>query len=147
VQGGIQLSRLGRSYALQAKITPYNNITAVPQTLWYALYDTTTGELLSLGTTLDLPLPSGTDVLVIGNEPDASLIWDTTARNYVAAPVATLVDRVVDLVADPTLTSAWASLSANDSQAMQARIGQMLGPYRYRFDFQDIDLQAGWGSS
>lgn len=141
------MARLGRSYALQAKTIPYSNTTAVPQVLWYALFDTTSGALISLGTTLDLPLPSGTDVLTLGSQPDASVVWDTTARNYVPVPVVTTIDRVVDLVNDSTLTTAWASLSANDSQAMQGRIGQMLGPYRYRFSFQDIDLQAGWGSA
>jgi hypothetical protein len=119
-------------------IIPWDTSTAV----WYAVYDTTTGELLSTGTVLPTPIPSGQAYKeYLAGQPDLSVYeWDTTARDFVLRAGADLVDRVADLVADATLTSAWASLSGADSTAMQNRVGQMLGPYRYRYSYQEVDL-------
>lgn len=114
-----------------------------PTTLvWYAIYDTTSGALISTGTDLPSPLPSGQgSKSYLGGQPDLSIYeWDTTARDFVLRSGDVLIDRVADLVADGTLTTAWASLSGPDNTAMQNRIGQMLGPYRYRFSSQDVDL-------
>jgi hypothetical protein len=143
------MARLGRSQPAASYVhtTPFSIIYSIPQVLWYALFDTTTGELLSFGPG-DVPVPPpGTDFTVIGDFGmyQDFMIWDETSRTFVLKPIVVMIDRVSDLVSDSTLTSAWATLSADDAQAMQTRIRQMLGPFRWRFDFQDIDIQPGYG--
>jgi hypothetical protein len=111
-------------------------------TVWYAVYDTTTGELLSTGSVDPTPLAAGQALKeYINGQPDLSrYVWDTTARDFVLKPDLGLIDRVADLLADGTLTSAWAALSGTQSQAMQDRVGQMLGSRRYRLPTEPIDL-------
>lgn len=123
---------------LRAAVLPWDPSTDV----WYAHYNSTTGELLSLGTIEpDLVATPGTAFLEILGQPNqAEFEWSTTARAFVRREGVDLMDRVADLLADSTLTAAWASLTGPESAAMQARIAQMLGPYRYRQSFQDVDL-------
>lgn len=110
--------------------------------IWYAHYDTTTGELVSLGTVLPDPLPEGTATREYYYQPDQSVvIWDTTLREFVSRTPPTSVDRVADLESDGTLSSLWSGLDATETTALKDRIGQMLGPYRYRRDFQPTDLE------
>lgn len=141
------MARLGRSRpaTLYGHGEPFSVIYSVPEQLWYALFDTTTGELLSLGAEVPEPL-AGADYVVLGRQPDESMIWDATLRLFVPRPLDVLIDRVSDLVGDPGLASAWAALTTEQSLAMQARIALMLGPHRYRFDFQPVDLEAGFGA-
>jgi Concanavalin A-like lectin/glucanases superfamily len=123
---------------LRVQVIPWDPST----TVWYAHYDSTTGELLSLGTIQpDLTAAPGTSFLELLGQPDQSKFeWSTVARAFIWREGVNLVDRVADLLADGTLTAAWASLTGPESAAMQARIAQMLGPYRYRQSFQDVDL-------
>jgi hypothetical protein len=144
------MSRLGRSRpaASYGNMVPFSLTCSIPQTLYYALYNTTTGELLSFGPG-DAPIPDpGTDVYVIGDFGmyQDFMVWDTVSRTFILKELLVMIDRVSDLVSDPTLAAAWAALSADQSQAMQTRIRQMLGPFRWRLDYQDIDLSAGWGA-
>lgn len=145
------MSRLGRSRpaASYGRVVPFSVTTSIPQTLWYALFDTTTGALLSFGPG-DAPIPGpGTDVYVVGDFGmyQDFMVWDTVSRTFVLKALLVMIDRVSDLVSDSTLTAAWAALSADQSQAMQTRIRQMLGPFRFRLDYQDIDLtSSGWGA-
>lgn len=141
------MARLGRSRpaSLYGYTIPFSITTSRPQELWYAVYDTTTGELLSVSPEFPVLAP-GNDYAVIGRAPDASVVWSTSLRTFVSAIPIIMVDRVLDLVADATLTSAWAAMSADQRTAMRVRIGVMLGPFRWRFDFQDIDLQQGFGT-
>jgi hypothetical protein len=141
------MARLGRSQPASAYIyaIPFSVTTSRPQQLWYAVYDTTTGALLSVGP--ELPTVSaGNDYAVIGRAPDATVVWSTTLRTFISAIPIVMIDRVLDLVADASLTSAWAAMSTDQRTAMRVRIGVMLGPFRWRFDFQDIDLQQGFGT-
>jgi hypothetical protein len=145
------MARLGRSKpaSTYGRVVPFSIINSIPSTLYYALYDTTTGELLSFGPG-DPPIPDpGTDVYVtadFGLYQDF-MVWDVVSRSFVLKVLPVVIDRVSDLVADPSLAAVWAALSADQSQALQTRIRQMLGPFRWRFDFQDIDLQLGWGTT
>jgi hypothetical protein len=141
------MPRLGRSQpaSTYGRIIPFSNVYSVPQQLWYATYDTSTGELLSLGPELPV-LPAGADYTVLGRAPDSSVVWSTTLRTFVSVIPIVMVDRVMDLVADATLTTAWAAMSVDQRTAMRVRIGMMLGPFRWRYDFQDVDLQQGFGT-
>jgi hypothetical protein len=111
-------------------------------TVWYAHYDTTSGELLSVGTVLPDPVPAGTTILELLGQPDLSAYeWNPLARTFLSKEGLVQVDRTEDLVADASLSSAWASLDATQENAMKTRVGQMLGPHRIRYDFQPTDLE------
>lgn len=123
---------------LRVPVMPWDPDTEV----WLAHYDTTTGELLSLGTVAPSPIPAGTALLALLGQPDqAQYEWSTIARTFVLREGVLLVDRVGDLTADAALTSVWATLDNTQDQALRDRVGQMLGPYRYRLDFQSPDLE------
>lgn len=110
--------------------------------IWYAHYDDTTGELLSLGTVAPDPVPPGTAFLHLLGQPSLSLYeWDTTLRVFVPRDEVLLFDRIADLVADESLASVWATLDSTQDQALQDRIAAMIGPHRYRLDFQPTDLE------
>ena len=138
------MARLGRSQPAAAyKLTqPFPLMTSIPQKLWYALYDTTTGELLSLGTAIPVDIAPGRDYIIVADWDFLSnlVIWDTSLRLFVFRIPDVLIDRVTDLVNDVELASIWSTLSTAQAIALQTRIALMLGPYRWRFDFQDIDL-------
>ena len=137
------MARIGRSVPIQALNPPFN-ILIPPQILWYALYDTTTGELLSMGTDVPTP-PAGTDYTVVGDWQmyDEVVIWDSTLRIFVQKPLDFVIDRVDDMLGDSTLTAVWAALSSDQSIALQQRIALLLGPFRYRFAFQGVDIIGG----
>jgi hypothetical protein len=108
-------------------------------TVWYAVYDNTTGDLISTGS--DVPGPGLYYKAYLGGQPDLSVYeWDTTVRDFVLREGVQLIDRVTDLVADASLASVWATLDSTQDTALQDRIGQLLGPYRYRYSFQNVDL-------
>lgn len=138
------MARLGRGHPASGygTVRPFPIITSVPQVLWYALFDVTTGELLSLGTEVPNISPGVTDYVVIGDWDYYSniIVWDTTLRLFVPKIPVVMIDRVTDVVNDPALASAWAALSTDQSIAMQTRLALLLGSWRWRFDFQDIDL-------
>lgn len=117
-------------------------------TLWLAIYDTTTGELFSGDylPNVSLPLPAGLDYKeYLGGPPDITIYeWSAASRSFVFREGIVYLDRCDDLIADPTLASAWAALDSTKTAAMKARIGQLLGPWRYRQSFQPIDLEPGY---
>jgi hypothetical protein len=108
--------------------------------IWYAVYIVSTGELFSLGQTYELQADQAYKIYV-GAQPDlAAMEWDPVVLDFVPRAGSDRIDRVADLLADGTLTAAWASLTAPESSAMQARVGQMLGAYRYRDPADAVDL-------
>lgn len=125
----------------QGSVTPYQPWSPGTE-VWYAHYDTTTGELLSVGTVLPSPLPAGTAALELLGQPDLSrYVWDTSARTFVLMDGIPIIDRIDDLAADASLASVWTTLDATQDQALKDRIAQLLGPNRYRYDFQPVDLE------
>ena len=136
------MARLGRSYLIRP-LTQIYNISI--SEIWYALYDVTTGELLSVGTVLPIPpdtIPAGTALLALTGQPDFTLIlWDTTTRTFVPRPPPPLVDRAYDdLPVDASLAGVWAALDPTNTEALLSRIALLLGSWRYRLDFQNVDL-------
>jgi hypothetical protein len=137
------MARVGRSQPIQAYTQIFNLYTS-PQILWYAIFDTTSGELLSLDFGQGAPssLPAGMDYTVVGDYGTYAqwLTWDTTLRIFVPKPLDTVIDRVDDMLGDSTLTPVWAALTPDQSIALQQRIALLLGPFRYRFAFQGVDI-------
>jgi hypothetical protein len=56
--------------------------------MWYAVYETVTGLLRSLGSTLADPLPAGLSVKEYAERPDTTTLqWDAVTRDFVTRPV------------------------------------------------------------
>lgn len=56
---------------------------------WYAIYKEDTGKLLGTQENIDpAQIPAGYAFMVIAAQPDASLIWDTTTRTFIARPLS-----------------------------------------------------------
>lgn len=120
------------------------NVPIDPATqIIYAVYLVSDGTLLSLGPGDPNPLdPSMAYKMYYGAEVDGSrYIWDPTVIDFVLREGIPTLDRVADIVADASCSAAWATLSSPNSLAIQNRIGQLLGPYRYRYSWEPIDLE------
>jgi hypothetical protein len=132
------MARLGRSY-IRYPLAPRYSIPL--SVIWYALYDTTTGALLSLGTVVPDTLPGGSALVALTSQPDLTVMWDPITCTFIPKPPDTVVDRAyTDLPADATLATMWSQLDATQTDILKARIATLLGPYRFRFVFQDVDL-------
>lgn len=53
---------------------------------WGALYNTTTGRLISIADRFVDPLPGGTAVRTLASPPRPTVVWDETARAFVPRP-------------------------------------------------------------
>ena len=70
---------------------------------WFAVCETATGELKSVGTVIVDPLPKDLEAIALSDEPDWSLnIWDNAAKGLIPRPPdPPLKDRVDDIMAEP----------------------------------------------
>lgn len=132
------MARLGRSQPIGALTRQYN-YDIDGQFVWFAVYIIASGELYSIGTEVANPLDPSMSFVELERYP-LNVLWNPATLTFGPFPPAPPVDRVADLLADGTLTAAWASLTGPESAAMQARIGQMLGSRRYRASDESIDL-------
>lgn len=99
----------------------------------FALYETATGRLHSLGHIVVDPLPDGMSVLLVGdNPPDPSVMWDETTLSFIPRPAKVLVDRLQDFANQPGVIDFWKSLTVNQRNALRAALVQLLGPKRWR---------------
>lgn len=107
---------------------------------WFLVYETATGRLVSQGTVLADPLPRGLTSVDVGTKPDDSLMWDASARVFVSRPAKILVDRVDDIVNDPTITPALGRLNAQQLQAVRDVLARVLGTRRFRPQAGRVEL-------
>jgi len=109
--------------------------------MWYAIIESTTGRLLSLGDSLPDTRP-GQDILPLGETlPDmGQMMWEELGRRFIARPVPVLVDRLDDLNADPDYMTAWNRLTAAQRVALRTALARMLGDYRMRRDDEPVPL-------
>ncbi len=108
---------------------------------WYAVFRTATGELLSLTTAEPTGLPSDLSYRALTSGPNPDLTWSESGRDWVQRPAETLIDRVADISADPTLSTMWGRLTTTQAAALRTRIGLLLGPYRFRRPAEPVDLE------
>lgn len=111
--------------------------------MWYAIHDTDTGRLRSLGTVLPGMLPAGLTVLELGDtRPDMDgLMWDAATRALVARPApALLIDRLDDIQDAPAFLELRAAIAgiSNASQrtalttALRTCLIRFIGRHRWR---------------
>lgn len=61
---------------------------------YYAIFDSTTGKLLSLASRLPETLADGVSSKNIGNPPRRNQMWDEAKRTYVGRPAKVVIDRL-----------------------------------------------------
>lgn len=99
----------------------------------FALYETATGRLHSLGNVVVDPVPDGMTVMLVGdNPPDASVMWDEATRTFVPRPAKVLIDRLQDFLDRPGVQAVWDSLTPGQKIAVRDALIRILGPKRYR---------------
>ncbi len=107
---------------------------------WSALYDTGSGQLLSVGQILADPLPPHTAALPLAGPPSAAEMWDPVARAFVARPAKVVIDRLQDLVDDADFQQVWGSLNATQRAKIRTAVIRLLGRFRYRAVSEPMEL-------
>lgn len=122
---------------------------------WYVLINAN-GDPASLTTVPITDPPAGCTVKAFDgdDQPDVSTWadpirgrlaalprpWDRATQTWGAAIPPTLVDRLDDLAADGALVDAWQRLTVAQRTALRARLGKLLGRYRWRYGSAPIDM-------
>lgn len=112
--------------------------------MFRAIYDTATGQLISIGSVWPDPLPPGLSFAEYVDQPDLSVVvWDEAARDFIPRPAKVLIDRLEDLLADPRFAdfqNLWQSLNASRRQQVRDALILLLGRRRWRTPSQDTLL-------
>lgn len=109
---------------------------------YYAIYETATGRLVSLGNMIADPLPQDLTAVDIGTAVDLrGQMWDAASKAFVARPAPVLIDRLDDLRAMTGVPALWASLSAAQKLVLGNAIIKLLGGARYRKASQPVEVQ------
>lgn len=109
---------------------------------WYAVYETTTGRLVSIGDQVADPLPDGLIAAELASAPDLrSVMWDNVARAFTNRPAPVLVDRLDDLRAMPGVTALWNSLNGTQKTVLANALIALLGGARYRKSGQPVAVR------
>lgn len=107
--------------------------------MWFYLYETATGRLLSEAS--ESPTPgAGQAVVSRPDRADSSVMWDAATASFVARPAKVLVDRVQDLADDPVLSAVWTRLTAAQRTALRNRLAALLGSQRMRGSGEQVNF-------
>jgi hypothetical protein len=113
---------------------------------WFAVYESTTGRLVSVGQQVADPLPAGLTAAQLGQRPADNQMWDTATRAFVARPAKVLVDRLLtDLLSNPAfseLQTAYNSLSAANKTRIRNGLILFLGRLRWRAQGEAVTLDG-----
>jgi len=113
--------------------------------LWYALYDTSSGKLESIGSAEELPQLLGKAALLLPEQPDLSAqMWDETSRVFVARPAKVLIDRLDDIQTNPNFAdfmTAYNSLNAANKTRLRNMIIRLLGKRRFRASQETVEIE------
>lgn len=107
--------------------------------MWYAVVDSTTGRLESVGQSKasDERLATrGLETIELAGEPNRNEMWDEATRAFVPRPPKIRIDRVDELLADPS----FARLTPRQERDIRARLESFLGPFRWRSTSSPPDL-------
>ena len=99
---------------------------------FYAIYETASGRLRSLGSIKADPLPAGLTAADITNPPADNTMWDETTRAFVARSAKVLVDRLVELRTHPKFQAIWDGAKLSDKNEMTVFFIELLGSERFR---------------
>lgn len=108
---------------------------------WYAVYETATGRLHSIGDQVANPLPDGLTAAPLASAPDLSnVMWDNVARAFTSRPAPVLIDRLDDLRAMTGVQALWNSLNAVQKTVLANALIKLLGAARYRKAGQPVEV-------
>lgn len=107
---------------------------------WSALYDETSGQLLSIASVVSDTLPAGVAVLALAGPPADSQMWDAITRAFIARPAKVLVDRLQDLLDDADFAAAWSNLNTTQRTRLRTAMIRVLGTKRYRTVSEAVEL-------
>lgn len=112
--------------------------------MWYSLYDSATGALVSSTNTLPVNIPANMSYLTLADKPANDQMWDATTRTYIARPLKVLVDRLQDIINNPNYADdiqlVWSSLNATQKTRLRNGLIKLLGAMRYRADLEPVEL-------
>lgn len=114
--------------------------------MWRAVYDTTTGRLLSVGSIHPEQYPPNTAYIDLGEAaPDlVGMMWDEATHAFVTRPAKVLQDRLQDIItngayADDAI-ALWNALNANNRTRLRNGLIRLLGHIRYRAAGESIEI-------
>lgn len=110
---------------------------------WHALYDQTTGQLLSIGDVVAPSLPANVVVKDYAARPDQGMMWDAAVKDFVAIPTVTPVDRWNDLLTNPNyagFATFYNGLTPQRQTQLQNFILKLLGGRRFRNPAEPIEV-------
>ena len=110
--------------------------------VWYAVYESATGRLLSV-TTLLGDLPVGVTTLNLAGEPADNQMWDSTTRTFIPRPAKVLVDRLQDILSNPAyadFATAYNVLNAANKTRLRNMLIKLLGRQRYRSQGEPTEM-------
>ncbi len=108
---------------------------------YFAVYETSTGILRSLGTVLADPMPRQFTVVDIGTSPADDTMWDEATRTFIPRPPKVLVDRILDLRTRPKFLAIWNSLTARQQNDLRDDLIWLLGNARFRPEGQPEPIE------
>lgn len=111
---------------------------------WYAIYNKSTGRLVSLGTVITDPLPAHLEAVTLADKPADSEMWDEATKAYVPRPAKVLMDRLQDLVTHgdyaDDFKAVWDTLSAGNKTKIRNGLIRLLGRHRFRNQSESIEI-------
>ncbi len=108
---------------------------------YFAIYETATGRLRSLGTVLADPMPPEFTVVDIGSAPADNTMWDEATRTFIPRPPKVFVDRLEDLRNRPEFRQVWNTLNQTQKDAMRQALIWILGAERFRGENQPEPIE------
>ena len=110
---------------------------------WFAIIDKSTGRLQSIGTRVAPKLPTTLEVRALNGKPIEGEMWDEATREFILRPPKVIIDRVDDIMNDPSLPP----LSTAQKTALRKVIGRIMGSARRRSIHEPPEWGTGrgWG--
>lgn len=84
--------------------------------MWFAIYETATGRLESVGELVANPLPAQFTSLSLAVSPGPTQMWDPGTRTFIARPPKVIRNAIVDTINDVRLVG----LSLSERAALQS---------------------------
>ena len=112
---------------------------------WFAVFETVTGRLHSVGEVLADPLPDWLESVIISDKPDETVMWDQNTRQFIARPPKVLIDRLQDILTDPNFSEfqiVWNALSTARKTQLRNAMIRLLGPARFRNPTESVEING-----
>ena len=112
---------------------------------WFAVFESATGRLHSVGEVLADPLPDWLESIIIADKPDETLMWDENTRLFVSRPAKVFIDRLQDILTDPNYSefvTVWNGLNATRKTQLRNAMIRLLGGARFRNQSEPVEIQG-----